>query len=343
MHDEHHLPAEPGPPPAGTVPAARLPLAHAGIDRDDAGRRAPELLDRLLADPDTRILLQQRDTALIDDRAARGEALDGGATALDLRTLAHLPRCTGPLYLGRLAADRENPGGRVDPAGTAVVAVEVDDFEAGELEPDQQRWAQLGEVATELDDVDAGLFTQALALRNFHRSHRYSPATGEPLDPTEGGWVLRGRDTERPVFPRIDTAVIVLVFDGPDRVLLGANVNWRPRRFSLLAGFVEPGESFEQAAAREVLEEGGARIVDARYYGSQPWPFPASLMVGFTARLHPEQDPRSVEPDGDEIAEVRWFTRDELRAEPALLPGRASIARAMIDDWLDGRLGPGAR
>lgn len=310
--------------------ADRLPLARAGIDRDDARRRRPDLLADLLADPDTRILLQHRDNALVDRREGR--------TALDLRTLAHLPRHTGPLYLGRLIADRENPGGRVDPVGTALVAIEVDDFEAGELEPDQHRWAQLGEVAVELDDVDSGLFTQALALRNFHRSHRYSPLTGEPLDAHEAGWVLRGRESERPVFPRTDTAVIVLVHDDADRILLGANVNWRPRRFSLLAGFVEPGESFEQAAAREVLEEGGARIVEPRYYGSQPWPFPASLMVGFTARLDPEQDPRTVVPDGEEIVEVRWFTRDELRARPELLPQPASIARAIIDDWLEGRI-----
>ena len=140
------------------------------------------------------------------------------------------------------------------------------------------------------------------------------------------------------MFPRTDTAVIVLVLDDTGRALLGANVNWRPRRFSLLAGFVEPGESFEQAAAREVLEEGGARIVDPEYYGSQPWPFPASLMVGFTARLDPGQHPDEVEPDGTEIAEVRWFTRDELRERPELLPGRASIARSMIDDWLEGRI-----
>ena len=319
MHDERPRTAE------------RLPLSRAGIDRDDAGRREPELLDRLLADPGTRILLQHRDTALIDSRA--------GGTALDLRTLAHLPPHTGPLYLGRLVDDRENPGGRVDPVGTPIVAIEVDDFEAGQLEPDQLRWAQLREVAVDLDDLDSGLFTQALALRNFHRSHRYSPSSGEPLEAADGGWVLRGRDSGRSVFPRTDTAVIVLVLDDADRALLGANVNWRPRRFSLLAGFVEPGESFEHAAAREVLEEGGARIVDARYYGSQPWPFPASLMVGFTARLHPEQDPRTVEPDRTEIAEVRWFTRDELRASPELLPGPASIARAMVDDWLDGRLG----
>ena len=135
------------------------------------------------------------------------------------------------------------------------------------------------------------------------------------------------------VFPRTDTAVIVLVTDADDRILLGANRNWSPRFYSLLAGFVEPGESFEQAAAREVLEEASANIVDLNYVGSQPWPFPASLMVGFTAKLDPNQDPATVRADELELAEVRWFTRAEIGAHPELLPGRSSIARAMIEQW----------
>lgn len=311
----------------------RLPLARTRVDRDDARRRDEGLLESLLDYEGTRVLLQHRDNALL------GPANDRGERILDLRTPAHLPAHSEPLYLGRTLDERRNPGGRIDPVGTPVVAVQLDDFEANELEPDQTRWAQLTEVALSLDALDAGLFTEALALRNFHRAHRYSPLTGEPLESAEGGWVLRGRESGKPVFPRTDTAVIVAVIDGNDRILLGANVNWRPRRFSLLAGFVEPGESFEQAAAREVFEEGGARIVEPRYLASQPWPFPASLMVGMTARLAPEQDPDSVVPDGEEIAEVRWFTREEIAASPELLPGPTSIARVIIEDWYGGPIG----
>ena len=317
----------------GSRPATgRLLLAQHAIDRDDRTRADEAALEQLRTDDATRWLLQHRDTALVGPAAASGlpDALDlrAGAGALGAE----------PLYLGRTTAERRNPDGRIDPVGIAVFATALDDFDAGELEPDRARWAPLTEVAPMLPAVDTGLFTEALALRNFHRAHRFSPRTGEPLEPIHGGWVLRGRDSGAPVYPRTDTAVIVLVTDAADRILLGANTNWQPRRFSLLAGFVEPGESFEAAAAREVLEEAGARIRDIEYVASQPWPFPASLMVGMRARLDPAQDPTSVRPDESEIAEVRWFTRAELEAAPHLLPGRASIARALIEQWYGGRI-----
>lgn len=307
-----------------------LPLARAGVDRDSNGRQDPQLIEHLLVHPNTRVLLQNRDTVLVG-------ALPEGALALDLREFTQLQPMTAatapnPLYLGKTLYERTNIDGRIDPVDTAVIAIEVDDFHAQQIEPNQRRWEQLTEVALELNDLDVGLFTEALALRNFHTSHRYSPRTGKPLTATEGGWVLRDSDGGA-VFPRTDTAVIVLVTDADDRILLGANRNWSPRFYSLLAGFVEPGESFEQAAAREVLEEASANIVDLNYVGSQPWPFPASLMVGFTAKLDPNQDPATVRADELELAEVRWFTRAEIGAHPELLPGRSSIARAMIEQW----------
>lgn len=315
----------------------RLPLARARVDRDDVHRGEPDLIEHLFISPKTRLLLQNRDTTLVAPTPT-------GDLALDLREPARLalrPASSTlvPLYLGRTLTDRTNPDGRIDPAGTAVVAIQVDDFEAQEIEPNQCRWEQLTEVAGQLDDLDAGLFTEALALRNFHQSHRFSPRTGEPLISTSGGWVLQERESRGSVFPRTDTAVIVLITDADDRILLGANRNWSPRRYSLLAGFVEPGESFEHAAAREVLEESGARIVDAQYVGSQPWPFPASLMVGFRARLHPDHDPNDIRPDNVEIADVRWFSRDDIAAHPEYLPGRNSIARAMIEDWYGRTIG----
>ncbi len=307
-----------------------LPLARCAVDRDANGRQDPQLLEHLLMHPNTRVLLQNRDTVLVG-------ALPEGGLALDLRVFTQLRPVTAatapnPLYLGKTLHERINTDGRVDPVGTSVIAIEVDDFHAQQIEPNQRRWEQLTEVALELSDLDVGLFTEALALRNFHTSHRYSPRTGAPLTSTEGGWVLRDSEGGA-VFPRTDTAVIVLVTDADDRILLGANRNWSPRFYSLLAGFVEPGESFEQAAAREVLEEAAAEIVELNYVGSQPWPFPASLMVGFTAKLAPHQDPATVRADEFELAEVRWFTRAEIREHPEFLPGRSSIARAMIEQW----------
>ena len=138
-------------------------------------------------------------------------------------------------------------------------------------------------------------------------------------------------------FPRTDPAVIMLVHDGADRVVLGRQAVWPPGRFSILAGFVEPGESAEAAVAREVAEEVGLRVTDIRYVASQPWPFPQSLMLGFTARV--DGDP-TLHLDEDEIEEARWFTRDELRsgAGPRVLPPPVSIARHIIDRWVEGTL-----
>jgi len=140
---------------------------------------------------------------------------------------------------------------------------------------------------------------------------------------------LRGGE----LFPRTDAAIIVGITDDDDRLLLGSNALWETNRFSLLAGFVEPGESLEAAVIREVFEESGVHVVDPIYKGSQPWPFPASLMVGFRARIAPGSSTVG-RPDGEEILELRWFSRDKLAAANAAgdirLPGSTSIARAII-------------
>lgn len=305
----------------------RLPFAQSRTDRDDLGRDAAS---QLLANSATRILLQHRDTALVAPR--------GDGVALDLRVNENLPRFAAPIYLGKLLDDRENPDGRIDRAGTPIVAVAVEDFEASQVEPEADRWPMLIERGSDMDVTDASLFVEALAIRNFHRGHQYSPITGERLEIEHGGWVVRPENGGQPIFPRVDPAIIIGIVDKDDRILLGANVNWKPRRFSTFAGFVEPGESFEQAATREVLEEAGARIVNHRYLGSQPWPFPASVMIGFLAELDPEQDPATVQPDNVEIAEVRWFTKDEAKENVELLPPKISISRAIIEEWYGGPL-----
>jgi NAD+ diphosphatase len=132
-------------------------------------------------------------------------------------------------------------------------------------------------------------------------------------------------------FPRTDPAMIVLVTDGGDRALLGRQAVWPAGRYSTLAGFVEPGESAEQAVVREVKEETGVDVREVRYSSSQPWPFPASLMLGFTATCDPGAVP---EPQDGELEDARWFTRDELRDGSAMLPTPVSIAYKLITDWL---------
>jgi NAD+ diphosphatase len=197
------------------------------------------------------------------------------------------------------------------------------------------RWAGLRELGAELEDLDAGLLAQAIGILEWHERHRYSPLTGAATTIERGGWVQVDPTTGTEFFPRTDPAVIMLVHDGADRVVLGRQAVWPPGRFSILAGFVEPGESAEAAVAREVAEEVGLQVTDIRYVASQPWPFPQSLMLGFVARAE-GQDILRLDPD--EIEEARWFTRDELRAGagPRALPPPVSIARHILDRWMNG-------
>jgi NAD+ diphosphatase len=192
------------------------------------------------------------------------------------------------------------------------------------------------------DDVAAQLVAGALALLNWHDTAGFSPSDGSPTRPVRSGWARRNLLTGHEEFPRVDPAVICLVHDGHDRAVLARQVVWPLRLFSLLAGFVEAGESFETCVAREIAEEIGLTVTDVTYLGSQPWPFPRSLMVGFHAVADPEQE--FAFNDG-EIAEASWFTRDEVRAALAegdwssestsrlLLPGSISIAREIIESW----------
>ena len=196
-------------------------------------------------------------------------------------------------------------------------------------------WAGLREVGADLADLDAGLLVQAIGILEWHERNRFSPLTGAPTTVERHGWVQRDPTTGTEVFPRTDPAVIMLVHDGADRVVLGRQAVWPPGRFSILAGFVEPGESAEAAVAREVAEEVGLQVRDVRYVGSQPWPFPQSLMLGFVARADGAQE---LILDPDEIEEARWFTREELRAGegPRALPPPVSIARHILDRWVAG-------
>ncbi|MGW0502749.1 NAD(+) diphosphatase [Micromonospora sp. NPDC003241] len=243
-----------------------------------------------------------------------------------------------------LAADAVFLG--VEPDGVPVFCVHT----ALAVRPDT-RSAHLRGIGHLLSDRDAGLFTTALALTNWHLRHLYHPVTGAPTRTDEAGWSRVDGSGER-VWPRTDPAMIVLVHDGVDgldgRCLLGNNAAWPSpkgqRRFSCLAGYVEPGESAEATVLREVREEVGVPVREITYAGSQAWPFPGSLMLGFLATADPEHP---VRPDPAEIAQARWFTRQEIGAALAgrevdaggdrlLLPPPSSIALFLIHRWFDG-------
>jgi NAD+ diphosphatase len=215
----------------------------------------------------------------------------------------------------------------------------------GELEPPEDAQVRVVDPRRSgvvFDDVSAQLVACALALLNWHDTARFSPADGNPTRPIRAGWARRNLLTGHEEFPRVDPAVICLVHDGHDRAVLARQVVWPPRLFSLVAGFVEAGESFESCVVREIAEEIGIAVTDVTYLGSQPWPFPRSLMVGFHALGDPDQP--FVFNDG-EIAEAAWFTRAEVRAaleegdwtsdssSRLLLPGTISIAREIIESW----------
>ncbi|WP_068146543.1 NAD(+) diphosphatase [Rhodococcoides corynebacterioides] len=223
--------------------------------------------------------------------------------------------------------------GRADGRHLWAIPVESLDGETTDLR-------SFGDVLTE---SSAGVVVTAVALLNWHRSARFSARDGSPTRMSAAGWSRVSEATGHEEWPRSDPAIIVLVHDGADRVLLARQPTWPERRMSVLAGFVEAGESLESCVVREVREEVGLDVTGIEYLGSQPWPFPRSIMIGFAARADP--DAALAFTDG-EIAEARWFHRSDVEAAlaagdwaastsaPLLLPGSISIARAMLESWI---------
>lgn len=285
------------------------PLARGTVDRAATRRRDQSWLDDAWTSAQVLVLDGRRRAAVHGDEDRPRLTFVGSAVAP-----------AGERYLL----------GEQDDAAYFAVTVESTVDGAG----DGARWADLREVGALLDDRDAGLLVTAVGLANWHATHTHCPRCGSPTRTTAEGWVSVCDNDGSEHYPRVDPAMIVLVHDGAGHCLLGRNASWPAGRFSTLAGFVEPGESAEQAVIREVAEETGVVVRDVRYVASQPWPMPSSLMLGFRA-LADFDGGRSIDVDGDEIADARWFTRAELRAPDApMRPYGVSIAAKLIADWL---------
>lgn len=302
-----------------------LPLARSAVNRDADVRVRPDLFTELVGDPACRVLpLWNGKTLMSGERLA----LAGASVTDDAASL---------FYLGRTVEQ-----GPAAEAGSPVIAALVTDAGATALEPDPERWVSLRDSGASLEPGDSALMTAAVALANWHGSTPHCHRCGAETHPELAGWARRCPSCNTQVFPRTDPAVIVLVLDNDDRLLLGSNVLWPEGRYSLLAGFVEAGESLESAVCREIAEESGVRVENPQYLGSQPWPFPRSMMLGFSARVAQGEDPDALLPDGEEIVDLRWLSREQLRSEVGtlLLPGSTSIARHLIDLWLVADGGP---
>jgi NAD+ diphosphatase len=246
------------------------------------------------------------------------------------------------LELSRLSAEQRNGEnlillGRFDDSD--MFAYEVESPEPPQLMAGA-RFEDLRVVASILPAAEAGLLSYARAMIAWRGRHRFCGSCGATTLPAKGGHVLictnPGCGHEQ--FPRIDPAIIVLVSDG-DRALLGRQAVWPAGRYSTIAGFVEPGESLEDAVAREVFEETGIEVDGIEYHSSQPWPFPSSLMLGFTAHALTTE----IKKRDDELEDAQWFTRADLASGRPIVPPNVSISFRLIENWFDAGGGPRLR
>jgi NAD+ diphosphatase len=305
-----------------------LNWSPATLDRESGERVKPGFLaEALAAENLLTLVLAQGRTLLNPDgtiaylapdeaSALRGQA---GPDALDV-------------YLGRTLTPPLPPGTRL------ALLAGVDGDAALAAAPAGAGWAGFRDVAALLSEQDSAVFVESLAIANWHGSHRFCPRCGAPTEIVAAGWVRRCSEDGSEHYPRTDPAIIAAVV-GPDgRILLGGGNNWDANRFSTLAGFVEPGESLEQAVVREIAEEVGVRVHRAEYLGSQAWPFPASLMLGYLAHT----DDTVATPDGEEVTRARWISRADMQplvsSGEIVISGRLSIARRLIEHWYGGRI-----
>ncbi|MGH8217244.1 MAG: NAD(+) diphosphatase [Steroidobacteraceae bacterium] len=289
------------------------------IDRRSEARETGTWLEEARRDPRTLYVVSRGTAQLlseigVDERAPRIALLAGEHPLLASAPDAHL------VLLGWFR-------------GTRCILFEAGTDAALEAPPGM-RFEELRPLSARLAPEEAGLLAYARALSIWRARHRFCGVCGSPTRPERAGHLLRctASTCAQEFFPRIDPAIIVLVSDG-ERALLGRQPSWPPGRYSTIAGFVEPGESLEDAVAREVREETGVEVMRVDYHSSQPWPFPSSLMLGFRALAAPGA---AVHVTG-ELEEARWFTREEIASGTPTLPPAHAISFRLIASWFDER------
>lgn len=297
----------------GLHPYRANALTGSPVDRNGVRRTDEAWIAGLLSHEGTRFVpvWRSRNLMRIDGGMARAVVVEPGA-------VSHILERAAWSFLGLMGEQ-------------AVFAVDVSPLDDPLEVPAGAEFIDLRRVGTNASPGDASLMAHARGLMHWRARHRFCGVCGAACVPAQAGHVMHCTGCGSHHFPRTDPAVIMLVTRG-DRALLGQPASFRGVRvFTTLAGFVEPGESLEEAVAREVAEETGVRVANVRYHSSQPWPFPASIMLGFRADAISEE----IVIDPKEIVEAGWFTRDELRASDGfVLPPDFSIARRLIDDWI---------
>ena len=291
----------------------------ATLDRVSLRRRDEAWIAAQLAAPGSRFLPVWRGQNLIREAASPAAAL------LSVAEAAALLQGAGEVALLGLIGQ------------TAHFALDLSQREEPPSLP-AAHFADLRSVGAVMDREEGGLLAYARGLMHWHQRHRFCGVCGSTTASREAGHLRRCTNTACGAehHPRTDPAVIMRI-EHRGRVLLGRQKQWPPGMHSVLAGFVEPGESLEDAVRREVAEEVGLRLTEVGYHSSQPWPFPASIMLGFTATA----DSDAIQVDNLELETARWYSREELLASPEdetfRLPRRDSIGRRLVDDWLAGR------
>ena len=334
-----------------------LPLAQGSIDYQVERRADPGLIDRTLREAGARVVLTrngllavplgQRNAAAQPHARMRLATLPGTYVADALASHPHVVA----MYLGEVAGAHPerivaldiSAVDAVPPAARAVDAAFDERGDAADgpavLESAVQRfdWVDLRAFVPRASGRDIGVATTMLSLANWFAYQTHCPACGAPTRPAMSGWAQRctnGDDGHRLLFPRVEPAVIMTVVDSQDRLLLQHNRAWAdPTLYSVSAGFVEAGENLEHACRRETMEETGIEVGEVKYLGSQPWPFKISLMMAFKGQALSTQ----IHVDGEEVTDARWVTRDEftdlLVTGRISAPGKATIARYMIEEW----------
>ncbi|MCK2026885.1 NAD(+) diphosphatase [Microbacterium sp. SSW1-47] len=285
------------------------------FDRAAELREEPGVIDRLRSEAETGVIVVR----------------EGRVRVVDSTLVRVAPDAVGEATWALLGRDADG--------AVLLLAAAPPETDAVDAAPDEI-WLGLRDLGGRIDAGESEVLVEAVALAGWLRDAPFCPTCGGGTELRQAGWSRRCLVCGREHFPRTDPAVIVAVesADG-ERLLLGANANWGGRMYSCFAGFTEAGESLESTVHREIEEESGVRLSDVRYVSSQAWPFPRSLMVGFRAVVEDEAAARA---DGEEIIDVRWFTRDEIGSAlagegPVGLPGPASIARALIVQWYEER------